>query len=87
MTLRTLRARLDRLGPPPDESTPASIDDDLARARLLEVGFRQFSLRGPRLTEAEKVELAELEARFPPNHDDPLTDAIEAWKAAASDQY
>jgi hypothetical protein len=86
MSLSRLRARLARLGTPPEEPTPASMEEDLARARVLELGFRESSLRGPPLTEEEKAELAELEGRFPPDLHDPLAGAIKAWRAATSNR-
>jgi hypothetical protein len=53
------------------------------RARLLDLGLRQFSAehcgREP-LTDVETRELAELERRFPPDPTDPLNDAFEAWR-------
>jgi hypothetical protein len=57
MRLRTLRARLDRLGTPAAEPTPASIQEDLAKTRLLELGLRESSPRRAPLTEAKKPSL------------------------------
>jgi hypothetical protein len=80
MTTRRLRARLERLGVPP-ETTPMSSEDDTAGARLLELLLKPW--KNVPLSPAEELELAMLKARFPPDPHDPLADAIAAWRANA----
>ena len=68
-------------------------DEDQERARMFELSNRECPFSGPPLTPAEKLELAELEHRYPPPNpylDDAVVEcinkAIEGWRRPSPSQ-
>jgi hypothetical protein len=59
-------------------------DRDIRRKR--ELFYRErFGLGGPRLTDAERIEYAELRERYPPNPNPPFGDLADRLRAIAGD--
>jgi hypothetical protein len=57
--------------------------EDRDRDRQFELSLREFKHGADSLTDAERNELAEFHKRYPPDPNDPLKPAWEAYKAAA----